>query len=115
MASLSTLAHCQVNRKFYKLLIIGNPQPTILHIPNRNNGLIAFYALVVKEKEASGSAAGVYLPEGRHPIIPIFQHSNCERSELSSSFFNQKLKKEADYTIIVYDELIDMKEVKCKP
>jgi len=31
------------------------------------------------------SAAGVYLPEGRHPIIPSFQHSiipiNCERSE----------------------------------
>jgi hypothetical protein len=30
-------------------------------------------------------AAGVYLPEGRHPIIPFFQHSiipiNCERSE----------------------------------
>ncbi len=29
-----------------------------------------------------------YLPEGRHPIIPFFQHSiipiNCERSELSS-------------------------------
>jgi hypothetical protein len=21
------------------------------------------------------SAAGVYLPEGRHPIIPFFQHS----------------------------------------
>jgi hypothetical protein len=49
--------------------------------------MIAFHALVVKEKEASGSAAGVYLPEGRRPIIPIFQHSNipnCERSELSS-------------------------------
>jgi len=25
-------------RKFYKLLIIGNPQPTILHIPNMNKG-----------------------------------------------------------------------------
>jgi hypothetical protein len=37
--------------------------------------MIAFHALVVKEKEASGSAAGVYLPEGRHPNIPIFQHS----------------------------------------
>jgi hypothetical protein len=24
--------------KFYKLLIIGNPQATILHIPDRNNG-----------------------------------------------------------------------------
>jgi hypothetical protein len=34
------------------------------------------------------SAAGVYLPEGRHPIIPLFHYSitpiNCERSELSS-------------------------------
>jgi hypothetical protein len=34
------------------------------------------------------SAVGVYLPEGRHPIIPFFQHSiipiNCERSEPES-------------------------------
>jgi hypothetical protein len=27
-------------RKFYKLLIVGNPQPIILHIPNRNNGMM---------------------------------------------------------------------------
>jgi hypothetical protein len=56
-----------------------------------NNGIIAFHALVVKEKAAAKpavptvSAVGVYLPEGRHPIIPFFQHSiipiNCERSE----------------------------------
>jgi hypothetical protein len=51
--------------------------------------MIAFHALVVKEKEASGSAAGVYLPEGRRPIIPPFHHSNCERSELSSYFPGQ--------------------------
>jgi len=30
------------------------------------------------------SAVGVYLPEGRHPIIPSFHYSRCERSELSS-------------------------------
>ena len=28
-------------------------------------------------KKPTFSAAGVYLPEGRHPIIPI----HCERSE----------------------------------
>jgi hypothetical protein len=27
------------------------------------------------------TAEGVYLPEGRHPIIPTFHHSRCERSE----------------------------------
>ena len=36
------------------------------------------------------AAEGVYLPEGRQPIIPLFQYSiipvNCERSELSSNF-----------------------------
>jgi len=35
------------------------------------------------------SAAGVYLSEGRHPIIPLFHHSiipvvNCNRSEPKS-------------------------------
>jgi hypothetical protein len=60
-----------------------------------NREIIAFYAviyqgrkLVTKPGVSSVSAAGVYLPEGRHPIIPFFQHSiipiSCERSELSS-------------------------------
>jgi hypothetical protein len=46
-----------------------------------NDGIIAFHVLVVKENAAAKpaahtvSAVGVYLPEGRHPIIPIFQHS----------------------------------------
>jgi hypothetical protein len=64
-------------RKFYKLLIIGNSQPTILHIQPGimewwNNGIIALHALVAKKKTAAKpavptvSAAGVYLPEGRH-------------------------------------------------
>jgi len=30
-------------QKFYKLLIIGNPPPTILHIPNRNNGIMEWW------------------------------------------------------------------------
>jgi hypothetical protein len=30
-----------------------------------------------KSADTTVSAAGVYLPEGRHPIIPFFQHSNC--------------------------------------
>jgi hypothetical protein len=59
-------------------LIIGNSQPAILIIPTGNDGIIAFHALVVREKTAAKpavpivSAVGVYLPEGRHPIIPSF-------------------------------------------
>jgi hypothetical protein len=70
---------------------LGDFQTTILHFPTRNNGIIAFHALVIKEKAAVKpavpivSAVGVYLPEGRHPIIPFFHYSiipiNCERSE----------------------------------
>jgi hypothetical protein len=47
-----------------------------------------FREMAVKPAALQASAVGVYLPEGRHPIIPFFQHSiipiNCERSELSS-------------------------------
>jgi hypothetical protein len=64
-----------------------------------NREIIAFYAvicqgrkLVTKPGVSSVSAVGVYLPEGRHPIIPFFQHSiipiSCERSELSSKFLS---------------------------
>jgi hypothetical protein len=49
--------------------------------------MIAFQALVVKEKEVSGSAAGVYLSEGRHPIIPVFQYSNIPIAERSGAKF----------------------------
>jgi len=69
-----------MSRKFYKLLIIGNSWPTILHIPKvfSASQLLSFPLF----------AAGVYLPEGHQPIIPLFQYSiipvNCERSELSS-------------------------------
>jgi hypothetical protein len=37
--------------------------------------MIAFHALVVKEKEASGSAAGVYLPMLHKGAAPLFQYS----------------------------------------
>jgi hypothetical protein len=89
--------------KSYKLLIIWDFQITILHVPKRNNGIMewwnnvikAFHAVIcqgrilaAKQAVFQYSAVRVYLPEGRHPIIPIFQHStipiNCERSELSS-------------------------------
>jgi hypothetical protein len=46
-----------------------------------NNGIIAFHAMICQGRMASkpvvllASTAGVYLPEGRHPIIPFFQHS----------------------------------------
>ena len=87
-------------RIFYKFLIIGNPYAAILHIPNGNNGIMecwnreikAFYAVICQGRKFAAkpvvptvSAVGVYLPEGRHPIIPFFQHSiiptSCERSE----------------------------------
>jgi hypothetical protein len=89
-------------RKFYKLLIIGNPQAIILHIPNRNNGImecwnreiIAFYAvicqgrkLVTKSGGSSVSAVGVYLPEGHYPIIPFSQHSIIPIAKRSGAKF----------------------------
>jgi hypothetical protein len=69
--------------KLYKLLIIGNPEPTILHIPNRNNGIMECWNNEIKRWGRVNNcspgfplfAAGVYLPEGRHPIIPLFHHS----------------------------------------
>ncbi len=74
-----------MSRKFYKLLIIGNPQLTILHIPNRNNGIMECWNNDLNRWNQENNcsqlpsfplfAAGVYLPEGRHPIIPLFHHS----------------------------------------
>jgi len=88
------MLHNLMSRKFYKLLIIGNPQPTIPHIPNRNNGIMECWnneIITFPVMNCQAPAAGVYLPEGRQPIIPLFQYSiipvNCERSELSSNLF----------------------------
>jgi hypothetical protein len=88
-----------MQRKSCKLLIIVNPQPTILLVQARGNGVLGegedgesgHWSLVIshwwkKENIKLHSivqgcqplpdfAAGVYLPEGRHPIIPFFQHS----------------------------------------
>jgi hypothetical protein len=100
-----------MSRNFYKLLIIGNLQSTILHIPTGNGGIThqswEFYHV---DKELSrpfflfpgnggktSSPPGLrrrrlfaHVSQGHHPIIPFFQHSiipiNCERSELSSNF-----------------------------
>jgi hypothetical protein len=87
-----------MQRKSYKLLIIGNLQLTILHIPNRNNGImewwnneiIAFHAVICQGRAATPAvlpdyAAGVYLPEGRHPNNPIFQHSIIPIAERSGA------------------------------
>jgi hypothetical protein len=52
--------------------------------------MIAFHALVVKEKKPlvpTISAAGVYLSEGRHPIISVFQYSNIPIAERSGAKF----------------------------
>jgi hypothetical protein len=49
------------------------------------------------------SAVGVYLPEGRHPIIPFFQHSiipiNCERSEPKFYFSSDNRHLDLSLTI----------------
>jgi hypothetical protein len=88
--------------KFYKMLIIRNPQATILHIPIRNTGImecwnreiISFYAVICQSRKLAAkpmvpivSAVGVYLPEGRHPIIPFFQHSIIPIAERSGAKF----------------------------
>jgi hypothetical protein len=88
--------------KFYKLLITGNLQATILHIPNRNNGImecwnreiIAFHAVICQGSKLAAkpvvpiiSAVGVYLPEGCHPIIPVFQHSIIPIAERNGAKF----------------------------
>ena len=80
-------------RKFYKMLIIRNPQATILHIPIRNNGImecwsrdtITFYAVNCQSRKLASkprvpivSALGVYLPEGRHSIIQIAERSGVK-------------------------------------
>ena len=86
-----------MSREFFKLLKIGNPQSTILHIPNRNNGIMECWNNEIKRCDQENNcsqlpsfplfAAGVYLPEGRHPIIPIFQHSNIPIAERSEAKF----------------------------
>jgi hypothetical protein len=94
-------------RNFYKLLIIGNPQAAILHIPNRNNGImecwnreiIAFYAVICQGRKLAAkpvvpiiSAVGVYLPMFHKGVIPLFHFSNIpsfqlrSEAELSSNF-----------------------------
>jgi hypothetical protein len=82
-------------RKFSKLLIVGNPQPIILHIPNKNNGIIAFHALVVKEKEAEKLWSQPSPPQAficPKDATPSFQYSNIptfqlrSEAELSSNF-----------------------------
>jgi hypothetical protein len=63
-----------------------------------NNGIVAFHAMICQgrkwrqnQRSFYASTAGVYLPEARHPIIPI----NCERSEpkfyLNPSIINDML------------------------
>jgi hypothetical protein len=84
------------------MLIIGNPQATILHIPTGNNGImeccnreiITFYAVICQGRKLAAkpvaptiSAVGVYLPEGRHPIIPFFHHSIIPIAERSGAKF----------------------------
>jgi hypothetical protein len=44
--------------------------------------------VAVKPAVFQYTAAGVYLPEGRHPIIPFFQHSIIPVAERSGSRFS---------------------------
>ncbi len=100
-----------MSRKFYKLLIIGNTQPTTLHIPNRNNGIMECWNNEIKRwgkvNDCSPQLPSFplfnflvsYFPSFQLPsfrrrrlktarralshysIIPPFHHSRCERSE----------------------------------
>jgi len=64
---------CQEMAKFlkitkYKIQITNKFQITMSEITNSPIGLDKRHHFVLP-------AAGVYLPEGRQPIIPLFQHS----------------------------------------
>ena len=94
--TVCNFGHCNLmSRKFYKLLIIENLQPTILHIPNSGNGIMECWN---KEKKRwckinncspqLPSFITSQLPSFRrrrlsarrapthHSIIPIFHHSS---------------------------------------
>jgi hypothetical protein len=61
--------------KFYKLLIIKS----IL--------IKSFWESRTLFSKRVLAAGGVYLPEGRHPIIPFFQHSIIPIAERSEAKF----------------------------
>jgi len=44
--------------------------------PRRQTSNIVTCEVLAKPATLSPSAAGLYLPEGRHPIILLFHHSN---------------------------------------
>jgi hypothetical protein len=83
--------------KFYKSLIIGNPQLKIIFIPTRNDGIMEWWNGEKKHRNSiiwmkSNQDRCKKIPTSQYPIIPksnipLFQHSiipaNCERSELS--------------------------------
>jgi hypothetical protein len=59
-----------------------------------NKEIIAFHAVICQDRKLAAkpvapgiSAVGVYLPEGRHPIIPFFQHSIIPIAERSGAKF----------------------------
>jgi len=66
-----------MSRKFYKLLIIENPQPTIPHIPNRGNGImecwnneiITFNAMICQGRGEVPSPANGDKNDGNRKII----------------------------------------------
>jgi hypothetical protein len=65
--------HGLIYRKFYKLLIIGNPQPTIPHIPNRQGGKPPRSLEIIFIFSASLFPPQAFIcPEG---AAPLFQYS----------------------------------------
>ena len=96
-------------RKFYKLSIIGNLPPTILHIPNRNNGILECWNEGCGDRVIGDIAwmhgcmdAWMYLDhavmqscqpaippfsQSSKPIIPFFQHSIIPVAERSGAKF----------------------------
>jgi hypothetical protein len=78
--------------------LVASPR-SILHIPNRNNGImecwnreiIAFYAVICQGRKLAAkpvvpiiSAVGVYLPMFHKGAIPLFHFSNIPSFQLRS-------------------------------
>jgi len=67
-----------------------------------NNGIMEYWNVDLKEEPLTTNMLAPmsrvifpmsYLPKAHYSIIPVFQYSNCERSELSSFIIVNKNEK----------------------
>jgi len=77
-----------MQRNFYKLLIIGNPHPTIPHIPTRNNGMVEKYKLpgtipgTIPVKHAYAFPCQQNKPEAVMLPLPPMNRDSCDSLHL---------------------------------